>query len=394
MRGLHNNVWLLTVISALALSAGAMIVLVGGIVGATLAPSPALATLPVAFMVIGTALGVYPVTRMMQNLGRKPVFIGVAVLAALASFGSAWMISLDAFWLYLATSGILGVAIAGFQQIRFAAMESVEPESRPKAASTVLLGGLAAAIIGPELASTGKDLITTPFSGSYIALGLVAMLCAGLFTLFRENVASQHNTETEHVSLGPTAYAPRFVIAVSSAVVGYALMSFVMTATPVHMHVFETHSMQHTKWVIQSHILAMFLPSLVSGWLISRFGVYRMMAIGLGLYLLTIAMAFSGSALLNYWLALVLLGIGWNFLFVSGTVLLPQTHSQAQSFRAQGVNDMFVFGAQATTALAAGAVLHLIGWQGLLLFSLSVVLLQSALLLWQWQRMRSGSEKD
>jgi MFS family permease len=178
---------------------------------------------------------------------------------------------------------------------------------------------------------------------------------------------------------------PTLVMAVVAAVGGYGLMSFIMTATPVHMHVHEGHSLAQTKFVIQSHILAMFLPSFFSGWLISRWGAARVIGAGLVAYTTTLVMALTGGAVLNYWSALVLLGVGWNFLFVSGTTLLPATYAPAERFKVQGLNELLVFGFQATAALSAGAVLHWLGWQNLLLACIPLILLLSMTLVW-WRR--------
>lgn len=381
---LPRNVWLLTLILSLAMSVGAMMVLVGGLLGADLAPGSELSTLPVALLIIGTACGIVPVTRMMAKYGRKPVFVGIAVLAMLASLVAAATSYSGSFIGFLGAAFMLGVAVAGFQQIRFAAMESVPVSLAPKAASTVLLGGLVAAIIGPELVTLGAPMFEQAFTGPFILMAVICLICALLFTRIsqqRDHCETSH--EMEISSLREVVRHPRFVVAVSSSVVGYALMSFIMTATPVHMHVMEHHSLEHTKWVIQSHIIAMFLPSLVSGWLISKLGVKNIIASGIAIYLLTIFMALSGYELLNYWVALVLLGVGWNFLFLGGTVLLGQTHSAEQRYKVQGLHDFLVFTAQAIASLGAGAMLYTFGWQGLLYCSLAIIVCQVLVLLWQ-----------
>jgi MFS family permease len=184
---------------------------------------------------------------------------------------------------------------------------------------------------------------------------------------------------------------PTLVMAIVAAVGGYGLMSFIMTATPVHMHVHEGHSLDQTKFVIQSHILAMFLPSFFSGWLISRWGAARVIMLGLLAYATALVMALTGSAILNYWSALVLLGIGWNFLFLAGTTLLPSTYTAAERFKVQGLNEMLVFGFQATAALSAGAVLHYLGWQKLLLACIPLILLLALTLIW-WQKAKAAEE--
>lgn len=392
MLTLPRNVWLLTLILALAMSAGAMMVMVGGLLGAQLAPTPSFSTLPVALMIVGTAFGVVPVTRAMGKYGRKPIFIGVALLACLSSLLGAMSVVGQQFYVFLCAAFILGIAISGFQQIRFAAMESVDLERAPKAASTVMLGGLVAAVLGPELVTLGNKLIATQFAGSFVLMAVLCLCCAGLFAMMSETHVRISQEDHKSVEIKDVLVKPTFIIAVSAAVVGYALMSFIMTATPVHMHVTEHHSLEHAKWVIQSHILAMYLPSLFSGWLIGRLGVNKVIASGLVIYLLTIAVASSGNDLANYWVALILLGIGWNFLFLGGTVLLPQTHSPAQKFKVQSINEFAVFSAQGVASLGAGALLFALGWQGLMVTSFVIICSHILLLLWQAYRVKAANQ--
>ncbi|MBU2878666.1 MFS transporter [Aliiglaciecola lipolytica] len=391
MFSLPRNVWILTFILALAMSAGAMMVMVGGLVGANLAPSVGLSTLPVAMMIIGTAFGVIPVTRCMGKLGRKPVFLAVAGLACCASLLAALSIYIAHFILFLVATFLLGIAISGFQQIRFAAMESVTFERAPKAASTVLLGGLAAAIIGPELATIGNQLLATPFVGSFVLMAVLCLICIGLFGLFKETHTPLQHTGKQKVVIRDVLSKPSFIIAVSASVIGYALMSFIMTATPVHMHINTLYSLEQAKWVIQSHILAMYIPSIFSGLLIAKLGVYRVIVAGLIIYLLTIAVGSIDSQLINYWVALILLGIGWNFLFLGGTVLLPQTHTIEQKFQVQSINEFAVFSAQGMAALGAGALLFALGWKGLMLTSFMIICCHLILLSWQAWRIRSAT---
>ena len=387
------NIWLLTFIQALVMCIGTMLVLSGGVLGAQLAPVPSLATLPVALMIVGVATGVVPITRLMQRFGRKPIFISLSLLACLICFLISWAIGQSSFLLLCMSTFMLGLCSAGFQQIRFAAMESVSTELMPKAASTVLLGGLVAAFLGPELVTLGNAFITREFVGAFYLMAGLLLICSLLFSRIKNTHALSPPSQTAARPLKLIAQQPIFILAVSSSVVGYALMSFIMTATPVHMHVIEHHSLLHTKWVIQSHVFAMFFPSLFSGWLISKLGVNKVIFLGIGAYLLTIFIGFIDNQLANYWLALVLLGIGWNFLFVGGTVLLAQTYRPEERFKVQGLNEFLVFSCQALAALSAGIMLSLFGWQGLLALSLFIVLFLVCVLLLQGAKAR-GSIKS
>ena len=375
MRAMPANVWLLTFIQALVMCVGTMMILAGSVLGAHLAPRPSLSTLPIALMVVGVACGVLPLTRLMQHFGRKPVFSCVALTSSVVCLFAVWSIKQQDFTAFCLTGFMLGLCSAGFQQIRFAAMESVSAELMPKAASTVLLGGLLAAFVGPELVVLGNRLVATEFVGGFYLMAAILVLASGLFTLTRNTHVSAARQKDSGRSLALIAKQPVFILAVSASVVGYALMSFIMTATPVHMHVMEHHSLQHTKLVIQSHIFAMFFPSLFSGWLMTKIGVNRVILLGISAYLLTIATGLSGGHLMHYWLALVLLGIGWNFLFVGGTVLLAKSYAPTEKFKVQGLNEFLVFGFQALASLSAGIWLNVLGWRGLLLFSLSIVAL-------------------
>ena len=386
---LPKLVWLYTLIQSLAMSVASMMVIVGGVLGAALAPDPAYATLPVATMILGTAVTVLPITRLMRRFGRKAIFVAVMVLALLAALLAARAAGSASFTLFCLAALGFGGAVAGIQQLRFAAMEAVHPELMPKAASTVLLGGLAAAIIGPEVVTRGKDLTETEFVGTFLVMAGICGACALLFLLTPKSRVHTHEVTGDTRDLPEILRNPTLVMAIAAAVGGYGLMSFIMTATPVHMHVHEGHSLEQTKFVIQSHIIAMFLPSFVSGWLIGHWGASRVILAGLLAYSVTLVMALTGSAVLNYWSALVLLGIGWNFLFVAGTTLLPATYEPAEAFKVQGLNELLVFGFQAAAALSAGAALYWLGWQNLLLACIPAILLLFVLL-WWWNRSKTA----
>ncbi|MBL4912293.1 MFS transporter [Shewanella schlegeliana] len=390
------NVWLLTLAQAFAMSATPMMMLLGGLIGADIAPSPQMATLPIASMVIGLALSVLPVSRLMQRFGRKPVFIGGALLGACSGLVAAFATSQQNFVLFCLSAAMLGAAGAVVQQYRFAAMESVAEPMIAKAASRVLLGGLVAAVIGPELAILGAKLWPQAYVGAFFFLTLVSLIAAVILGFYRENeLEREWSTPLVQDKARPLTEIlaqSQLWVAVAGATLGYAMMSFVMTATPLHMHHVEHHSLEDTKWVIQSHIIAMYLPSLFSGILVARLGVSKMMLLGLLAYLVTIISALIGRELLNYWAALVLLGIGWNFLFVAGTSLLPRCYDKSERYKVQSFNDSFVFGAQAMASLCAGWVIHLLGWNMLLISCLPLIAVQLLLVLWwKWSRSQQAS---
>ncbi|MBW8183488.1 MFS transporter [Shewanella nanhaiensis] len=387
------NVWVLTLAQAFAMSAAPMMMLLGGIIGIELAPEPGLATLPITAMVIGVAISVLPVTQLMRRFGRKPIFISGSILSAIAGLVAAYGTHEKNFVIFCISGILLGVSGAIVQQYRFAAMEAVEPHLGAKAASRVLLGGLVAAFLGPELAVFGSEFVDIPYVGAFMFLTFICLLAAFTLSFYREpnrsNLAHQDLAQSEIRAFGTILNQPKIWVAIAGAMIGFAMMSFVMTATPLHMHHNEHYSLADTKWVIQSHIIAMYLPSLFTGYLVAKWGVTRMMLIGLTAYLVTIVIALAGSELLNYWVALVLLGLGWNLLFVGGTVLLPQCYRVGEGFKVQALNDTLVFGAQALASLSAGWVIHQLGWQLLLNICIPFIALQ--LLLMAWWRFSESS---
>ncbi|KZY32604.1 MULTISPECIES: MFS transporter [unclassified Oleiphilus] len=388
---MNRNVLVLLLSGALGLCIAPMVVFIGGLVGASLAPDPELSTLPVAGIVIGTACAVIPVSRLMQRFGRKKIFLAASLYSALVSCFAAISISYESFWLFCLSTVLLGGALAVIQQYRFAAMESVEPYLAPKAASFVLLGGLIAAILGPELAHLGRALHEVPFSGSFTLLSILCLLSGVVMLFFQPVVVTGGEEELGGRPLIDIMHSSLFWVAVMSATIGYAVMSYVMTATPVSMHVMEGHSLEDTKWVIQSHILAMFLPSLVSGYLISKFGEYRLMLAGLAAYTVCLMIALSGQNVMHYWLGLVLLGIGWNFLFVAGTVLLPKVYQPAERYKVQGFNDFFVFVFQAAASISSGVVIYSVGWNSLLIYAIPLILVQMLVIfIWRIGKSKEG----
>lgn len=373
---------------ALVGSSGPIVVLAAGILGRTLSPVAGLATLPLTAFVVGSALTTLPMVLTMQRTGRKPVFLTMTLMGATAAVVAALAVHLQDFWLLVVACFVMGSATASSQQFRFAAIESVLPDQAGRAAARVLLGGLAAAIIGPEAAFRFRDLAGTAWAGSFIACGILYG-CGFLVLLFFKPVpnpvslALGAGAETGR-SLRSIVQSPVFVAAIVACAGSYAVMTYIMTATPVHMH--GAHfSDEQTKLVIQSHIVAMFLPSLVSGLLMKHIGIARLLWIGLVCYLGTAAVGIARPDLLGHWLALVVLGIGWNFLFLSGTVLLTRAYSPEEKFKTQATNDFVTFGTQATASLMAGLMLAVAGWQMLLWSTVPIVLAMALVFAW-WQR--------
>jgi predicted MFS family arabinose efflux permease len=379
-----RDVWILALAQACAACGTIVLVTFGGIVGTALAPFPAIATLPLSLSVLGVALTSIPAALLMQRVGRKPAFIGSAVMAAGASLLCAASVAAGSFAGLSVACFLLGANMAFVQQYRFAAAEFVDEREAGRAVSTVMLGTLTAAILAPELGNRARLLGGWPeFTGSFVALAAVCGLAAlVLVALGRPAVRVTTVTQAAR-PLAIVARQPAFVTAVLAGVTSFAVMSFIMTATPISMHVVDGLPVDDTKSVISLHLLGMYVPSLWSGWLIRTLGVRPMMLAGLALMGVCVGISVVvGQHFIHYAVALVLLGMGWNFLFVAGTTLLTTSYAPSERYRAQGLNDFVVFGTQAAASLAAGPAVMRLGWPSLNLASVPLLLLMAAAVWW------------
>ena len=379
----YRNLALLICAQLVFVSASVITVTMGGIIGSELSPTPNLATFPVSLMILGTALGTIPATKIMQAIGRKRGFMGAALTAAFALWLAEIAIQKEDFWLYCIATATTGITIAFSAQFRFAAAESVELSKAGLAISLILVGSIGGAIVGPELIARGDVVHPNAFIG---ALKMASLLFLGasvlLFFLKIEVMQTAESSEVDE-DIRPyreIASNPLFLLAVISGTVGYGVMTYVMTATPVSMHLVHGHSVADTANVIRAHVLGMYVPSLFSGWLITRFGERPIIAAGLIAYLVTLAAALSGHEIMHYTAAMVLLGVGWNFMFVGGTTLLVKTYRASERFKAQGLNEFAVFGTSALGSLFAGSLLSLFGWTTVILSTIPALILVGILL--------------
>jgi MFS family permease len=371
-----RNIPLLSVAQTIGSSGLSMMALVAGIVGAQLAPTPALSTLPLTVQVFGLALSTIPASLLMQRIGRRLGFVLSAVTAVFAALLAAYAVAQGSFALFCTAIFFTGMNGAFIQQYRFAATESVEPQFAGRAVSLVLVGGILAGFIGPEIAKRTKDAFAAEYVGAFVALAVLYGLLAVVLVFLKDvkprgtGMAAGGERPLRAIVAQHT-----YLVALLAGVVGYGVMTFTMTATPIHLHTMHHHSIDETAWVIQSHVIAMFLPSLFTGFLVDRIGVLRLMLLGILAMFGNVVLGIFGSELIHYWAELVLLGIGWNFLFVGGTVLLPQSYTPAERFKAQATNDFIIFGVQALASLSAGIVVFSSGWIYLNLISIPFLLL-------------------
>lgn len=377
---------------ALGLSGAPLVVMVGGVVGRELAPAPSLATLPLAAMVVGTALGSAPAALLSQRLGRRRGLALGAAIGVLAALGAALAVGLASFAAFCLATLLVGSNLAFVMQYRFAAAELAGPDDAARAVACVLAGGIVAGVLGPALGSRGRDLLVTPWVGSFLAMAVVyALLVVVLLVGLGDDVPS--TTARRRARLGASLEllrTPAFLIAAAAGVTAYAVMSLVMTATPIAMHGSGFH-VNATALVIQAHVVAMYAPSLIAGPLSARFGLDRLMGAGVVALAACTVLGLGVNALGGWIAALVLLGIGWNLLFLGGTVALARAFPGEERFRAQALNDVLVFGTQAAASLGAGLVLAYGGWTGVNVVALMAIGLMGAVLLVRGIRMRSAA---
>ncbi len=373
---LPRNISLLFMAQPLVMCSAPIIVFIGGLLSSELTTNASLATLPISLMILGVAAGSIPAAMIAKSKGRKfAVFTGFSCLLV-AALLAVLATQIASFELFAFASFLFGLGGAFTQQLRFAAIESTDNEEDiPKILAILMLSGVFAAFLGPEIAVTAKEWLTSPhgYAGSFLLLTFFIGLAALIMVFFKEpeikNIAS--NGEARPLSI--IIKQPIFIIAICTATIGFALMSYLMTATPLSMHHIQGHSLNETKWVIQSHIAAMYIPSLLTPWLVKKIALKGLLILGSVIYIAVALIAFTGQEVMHYWWALILLGIGWNFLFLTGTSLLPKSYEACERHKVQATNDFILFGFQAFASLMAGWVLFTGGWNYVVLTSLPFI---------------------
>ncbi len=388
------NVAILVTGQTLFMIAMVTVMTLSGVVGQQLAPDPALATLPIAMMMMGTVVSTLPASLFMKRVGRRLGFITGATLGGvgggLVSFGG---IAMDSFWLFCAGNLLLGLYQGFAMYYRFAAVDVASPAFRSQAISFVMAGGVVAAFLGPWNASAAQHLVANvPSGGPYLVIAILALVAIGLLTQLRVPASGEPQPGDTSRPMSVIAGQPGFLVAVLAGAVGYAVMILVMTATPLAMRA-NDFTMSQVAFIMQSHVLGMFAPSFFTGSLIARFGVDRILLTGAALLAGSAIVATLDQGLAYFWVALVLLGIGWNFLFIGGSTLLSTVHSESERGKVQGINDLIIFSLVAIGSLMAGQLLHRLGWESLNLAMLPPVLLVALAILWWKSRQPLVSQK-
>lgn len=371
----RKNVLLLALALALGMSATSLVMTTAAVVGYSLAIDKTLATLPVASAFVAMLLISMPASYLMKRVGRRPGFLFGTALGMVGAAVCVVAIYQASFWLFTTGTFFMGASTMFVQFYRFAAAETAPPEFKATAISLVMAGGVLSALIGPNLANFAKDWLSPmTFAGSFAAVILLQSLAAALlvFVDIPQSRAERHGTPKP---LGQLARQPAFIVANIAGMFGYAIMTFMMTVSPLAV-IACGYGFAEGAFVIQWHVLGMFVPSFFTGRLIKRYGVLPIILIGQVLYAATVVIAVSGQDLmLNFWPALVLLGVGWNFTFIGSTTLLTETYGPADKAKAEGLNSVLVQSMVAAAGLGSGVVHTTLGWSGIALLCIPAILL-------------------
>jgi MFS family permease len=381
MNSTKRNVGLLAACQALLFTNNSTLIAINGLAGLALAPYTALATLPVTCWILGGAIGTMPASLHMKRVGRQRgltsgTFWGV--VGALICAGAIW---LQSFWLLCFGTLVWGVYNAYGQYYRFAAADVAPADFKATAISLVLAGGLVGGILGPTGSRWTIDLLTPKFMGAYLALIGVALLTMLLLRFVRIPTPSAAEQAAAGRPLREIAAQPKFIVAVFAGAIGYGVMNFVMTSTPIAMQVCG-HPYGDAAFVISSHVIGMFAPSFVTGPLIKRIGALPVMFGGVVFNFAAISVALSGIAVSHFWWALVLIGVGWNFLYLSGTTLLTETYRPEERAKAQGTNEQAIFIMMAISSLSSGMTVTTAGWERVNLFAVPLIGVVTVALIW------------
>jgi MFS family permease len=389
---MRRNVVVLSAAQALSMSTSVLVFSVSALAGGTFGVDPALVTLPLSLQMVATMLATFPLAHLMARIGRRAGFSIGQVFGIVGGLVSMLALNTGDFVLFCAGGALLGIHNASWQFLRFAAAETSSDSFRPRAISWVLAGGIIAAVIGGELAKESREYLPAVFAGSYAATAALAVACIGLLQLLKMPPLPKSTEQEGGRPFAQIAAQPAFIVAVLAAMFGYGVMSLEMVATPLAMS-FCGFSFDDSAWVIQWHVLGMFVPSFFTGSLIKRFGVLPVIVTGAVLNIVCVAVALAGVELANFFLAMVILGIGWNFMYIGGTTLLTETYRPQERAKVQAFNDCMVFGAVALASFGSGAMQNHLGWSAVNLFTIAPIGLSLLAALWlMLARRRSAAQ--
>jgi MFS family permease len=358
-------------------------------VALSIAPHLALATLPTALVVVGTALAAMPASLFSRRVGRKVGFLSGTVLAAASGAACTAAVHFESFWL-LALGGLLFGLFAGFAQLyRFAVADVASEAFRPRAISLVLAGGVFAGLAGPQLADWGEYLVSSQqFMGGFLFMIAVALLAALALMFLSIPNLTKKQMEGPQRPLLEIIKQPVFIAAAVSATIAQTVMNFLMTATPIAMIYICGHSFGSMTSVIGWHTVAMFAPGFFTGNLIKKFGEIKMITAGLILEGACIVIALSGIEIMNFWLAMFLLGIGWNFTFTASNSLMTTAYTPAERGKAQGMMNQIIYTVVAIGSLSSGAFVHFFGWNWVNVAAMPLLVVAAGVIFWYVRRAK------
>ncbi|SAI71559.1 putative transporter [Bordetella ansorpii] len=390
----RRNAWVLAICQGLFTAAISIDLTLTALTGHMLAPDKALATLPFALITVAGAVVTWFAAQLMQRIGRRAGFVLGALSGCAGGLISVWAVFHSLFWVFCAGTALVGVFQAFAQYYRLAAADAVPAQAKSRAISTVLAGGVIAALAGPALAAWSKDLFPVAlFAGAYLMVALLGLASAALLALAYRDVEAAATADVAAEPARPlreVARQPIFVAAAANNVVGSVSMMFIMTAAPLAA-VACHHSIDDGAGIMQWHLVGMYAPAFFAGALIRRVGLAPVLGAGMALNVACSLIAMSSPSLPAFYAALFCLGVGWNFMFVGGTTLLAQSYRPAERARAQGTAELLRYAFTAAATLGAGPLLDRYGWEALNAAMLPVVALAAAMTAWWvWSERRAG----
>ena len=377
----HRNVFLLACCQALLLVNAVTLISISALAGYALAENKAFATLPSMTYVVGAAIATFPASMWMKRVGRRGGFLTGTAFGLAGAVLASYAVASGSLVLLCAGTMLMGVFNAFGQYYRFAAADAASADFKAKAISYVLAGGLVGGIVGPQLSTYTRGLWQPDYSASYASLFLFCLASMAIISRLRIREAAEVVSHEPARPLGEIVKQPVFIVAATIAALGYAVMNLLMTATPLAMG-FCGHPYSAAASVIAAHVVAMFSPSFFTGSLIKRFGVIPVMAVGVAAQLACVVVGLSGQLVANFWWALVLLGVGWNFMYIGGTTLLTEAYRPSEKAKTQGFNEMAIFTVQALSAFSSGVLVNTRGWEVLNYVALPFIAVAGISLAW------------
>ena len=388
----HRNVLVLSACQATLQTGGVTLIMITGLAGFALAPNTAFATVPLTCYVIGSALTTFPASMLMKAIGRRAGFQAGTAIGMAGAALCALAIYLANFWLLCFGMMVMGSYTAFGKYYRFAAADVAEPGFRAKAISLTLAGGIVGGFVAPEMAKRTKDLFADHvFLGSYLSLMIVCVVAALLLTQLEIPQLSEQERKEGGRPMREIMRQPVFIVAALAGALSYGIMNLFMTSTPLAMRAHD-HHFNSAAFVLVWHVVGMYGPSFFTGSLIQKFGVLKVILAGIALLFGAVLCALAGTGVINFWLALFVLGVGWNFMYVGGSALLTECHTPAERAKTQAANDLMVFITMAISSMSSGMLLNVSGWHAVNYGTIPFLLLALGVTAWlMWLRQNGNS---